>query len=240
MQTEFGDSDMHYDLFIRTVDVNIEDITPDDATGEERELIGKRKYIAVYNPDREKSDIDDLNGKMDLVKMRMSETSDQSDLKKSLGKLRSFVNFSRNGAVMNEKRVPMLRSLAGRFMVVTNTDLPVEDIVEAYKEQWTIERSFRTIKSFLEIRPVGHSKSERIRAHVFVAVLSLLLSRIIEKRTDATVSQIADVLSELKAIPVRIPGGRPILRSVSESADSVLSLLSIPIPKKVLGNTPTQ
>ena len=138
------------------------------------------------------------------------------------------------------KGISMLISLAGRFMVVTNTDLPVEDIEEAYKEQWTIERSFRTIKSFLEIRPVGHSKSERIRAHVFVAVLSLLLSRIIEKRTDATVSQIADVLSELKAIPVRIPGGKLILRSVSESADSVLSLLSIPVPKKVLGNTLTQ
>jgi hypothetical protein len=122
MHTEFGDSDKHDDLFISTVDVNIEGITPDDATKEERELIGKRKYIAVYNPDREKSDIDDLNEKMDLVKMRMSETSDQSDLKKSLGKLRSFVKFSKNGAVMNEKRISMLRSLAGRFMVVMEVE----------------------------------------------------------------------------------------------------------------------
>ena len=125
-------------------------------------------------------------------------------------------------------------------MVVTNTNLPIEGIVNAYKEQWMIERSFRTIKSFLEIRPVGHSKSERIRAHVFVAFLSLILSMIIEKRTGSTISHVADVLSELKAIPVRIPGGKLMLRSVSESADSMLSILSIPIPKKVLGSTLTE
>jgi len=48
------------------------------------------------------------------------------------------------------------------------------------------------------------------------------------------------VLSELKAIPVRIPGGKLMLRSVSESADSMLSILSIPIPKKILGSTLTE
>ncbi len=103
-----------------------------------------------------------------------------------------------------------------------------------------IERSFRTIKSFLDIRPVGHSKSKRIKVHVFVCVLSLLLSKIIEKRTNATVSHVADILSELKAIPVRFPGGKLILRSESENADRMLSLLSIPVPKKVLGNTLTE
>ncbi|MCL4412207.1 MAG: hypothetical protein M1526_02490 [Candidatus Thermoplasmatota archaeon] len=47
---------------------------------------------------------------------------------------------------------------------------------------------FRTIKSFLEIRPVYHRKSERIKAHVLVCVLSLLISRMIEKKTGMTIS----------------------------------------------------
>ena len=37
------------------------------------------------------------------------------------------------------------------------------------------------MKSFLEIGPVGHLRSERLRSHVFVCVLSLLLSRFMER-----------------------------------------------------------
>ena len=74
-----------------------------------------------------------------------------------------------------------LKKLAGRFLIVTNTDLKGDEVVSAYKEQWQIERSFRTIKSFLDIRPVNHRKEERIEAHVFVCVLSLLIARLFEK-----------------------------------------------------------
>ena len=65
------------------------------------------------------------------------------------------------------------------------------------------------MKSFLEIRPVYHRKEERIEAHVFVCVLSLLISRLFEKDMDKkmTRSSIADALSKLKTIPIRIPEG---------------------------------
>ena len=74
-------------------------------------------------------------------------------------------------------------------MIITNTDLPVREVVNTYMDQWRIERSFMTIKSFLEIRPVYHRKSERIKAHVFVCVLSLPISRMIEKRSSLTISE---------------------------------------------------
>ncbi len=53
-----------------------------------------------------------------------------------------------------------MKKLAGRFMIVSDTDLSVEEIVKGYKNLWRIERSFRTIKSFLEIRPV-YSRKDR-------------------------------------------------------------------------------
>ncbi|EQD51333.1 transposase, IS4 family, partial [mine drainage metagenome] len=134
-------------------------------------------------------------------KKRMSEITDQKELKKSLGKLKSLVKFPETGAVLNEKRIEILKKLAGKFLIVTNTDLPENEIVTAYREQWQIECSFRTIKSFLEIRPVYHRKPERIMAHVFVCVLSLLLSRIIEKRSGVTISEASRQLSYLKVTP---------------------------------------
>ncbi len=113
MGMKFGDGDKHGDLFIRTVEVNTEDVTPDDATDEEKELMMKRRYIAVYNPDRERYDLDDLNEKVEVIRKKLSETSDANDLKKSLGKLIPFVSFTKNGYALNEKRIKMLKGLAG-------------------------------------------------------------------------------------------------------------------------------
>ena len=54
-----------------------------------------------------------------------------------------------------------------------------------------------------------------------------------------TISAISDMLSELKAIPVRIPEGIITLRSESENAKKILDLLKIPYPRKVINNTLT-
>ena len=200
----------------------------------------KRKYIAVYNKEREQLDLKDLEDRINVIKKKISEIHDETELKKSLGKMKSLVNFSADGAILNEKRINMLRKLAGRFLIVTNTDLPEREVVFAYKEQWEIERSFRTIKSFIEIRPVYHRKSERIKAHVFVCVLSLLLSRIIEKKTELTISETVRILSQLKVTPVRLQSGIIMIRSESEQVLNLLNKMNIPYPEKITDGARTK
>jgi hypothetical protein len=148
--------------------------------------------------------------------------------------MKSLVNFSADGAILNEKRINILKKLAGRFLIVTNTDLPEREVVSAYKEQWEIERSFRTIKSFIEIRPVYHRKSERIKAHVFICVLSLLLSRIIEKKTELIISETVRILWQLKVTPIRLKSGIIMIRSESEQILNLLNRMNIPYPEKII------
>ena len=212
----------------------------DDYTEEQRKLAEKRRYIAVYNRKREELDLQDLNDKIDTVKKKMSEIQDQKELKKSLGKLKSLVKFTGNNTALNERRIEILKKLAGRFLIVTNTDLNEDEVVSAYKEQWQIERSFRTIKSFLEIRPVYHRKSNRIKAHVFVCVLSLLLSRLIEKKTKITISEAGRILSYLKVTPVRLGPGIVMIRSESEQALDLLNQMNIPYPERILDGARTK
>ena len=119
------------DLVIKKVTISVSDVMKEDSTEEQRTLTGKRRYIAVYNKERE--DLEDLNNKADIVKKKISEIKDQKELKKSLGKMKSLVKFSADGAVLNEKRIGILKKLAGRFLVVTNTDLPEDEVVSAYK-----------------------------------------------------------------------------------------------------------
>ncbi|EQB70531.1 MAG: transposase IS4 family protein [Ferroplasma sp. Type II] len=224
----------------RKVIINVDDVMKDDYTEEQRKLAEKRRYIAVYSREREELDLRDLNDKINIVKKKISDITDQKELKKSHGKLKSLVKFTENNTALNEERINVLTKLAGRFLIVTNTDLQKDEIVTAYKEQWQIERSFRTIKSFLEIRPVYHRKPDRIKAHVFVCVLSLLLSRLIEKKTKITISEARRILSCLKVTPVCPGSGVVMIRSESEQALDLPNQRNIPYPERILDGARTK
>ena len=88
----------------------------------------------MYNRKREDLYLEDLNDKIDIVKRKISELKYQKELKKSLGKMKSLIKFSKNGIVVNEKGIHILEKIAGSSLIVTNTDLPEGEVVSAYKE----------------------------------------------------------------------------------------------------------
>lgn len=72
----------------------------------------------------------------------------------------------------------------GKFLVETSDDtLSLSDIVLGYKQLNDVEQAFRTLKTTLELRPNYHSKDERIRCHIFICFLALILARIVERET---------------------------------------------------------
>ena len=75
------------------------------------------------------------------------------------------------------------------------------------------------------VLPVYRRKPDRIKAHVFVCVLSLLLLVIIEKRlteSHLTIERTAEILREIKAIPVKSPMNM-VYRSESGEAAGILN-----------------
>lgn len=82
------------------------------------------------------------------------------------------LTFTRNeGALAKEA----LRD--GKFLVKTNTKLSSADVVTGYKTLIQVERAFREIKNFLEIRPIYHWNEKRVRGHIFVCVLAYLFEQ---------------------------------------------------------------
>ena len=55
-------------------------------------------------------------------------------------------------------------------------DLPAADIALGYKQLLEVERGWRDMKQILDLRPVNHRLEQRIRAHVVLCWLALLLS----------------------------------------------------------------
>jgi transposase len=56
-------------------------------------------------------------------------------------------------------------------------------IIDIYRGLWRVEDSFRVTKSELETRPLFLSRKDRIKAHFLTCFISLVIVRLIQKRT---------------------------------------------------------
>jgi hypothetical protein len=59
---------------------------------------------------------------------------------------------------------------------VDGNDLGSGDVVSSYKALAQVERAFRAFNTDLDIRPIRHRTEERVRAHVFLRMLSYYIS----------------------------------------------------------------
>lgn len=73
----------------------------------------------------------------------------------------------------------------GYYVIVTSElKMPNNEILDAYRNLWKIEETFKITKSELKTRPVYLSLKEHIEAHFLTCFVSLLLLRLLEKQTD--------------------------------------------------------
>jgi transposase len=85
------------------------------------------------------------------------------------------------GYVKNEKAIEQEEKLDGIFILATSRqDLPADKVVDSYKNLREVEILFDDLKHFVDIHPIRHWVEIRVRAHVFLCVLALLLKRIFE------------------------------------------------------------
>ena len=69
----------------------------------------------------------------------------------------------------------------GLFGIQTNLEkINAKEILNTYRGLWQVEQTFRIAKSNLEIRPVFHYNTDRIRAHFLICYMSLSLIRYVE------------------------------------------------------------
>jgi transposase len=87
--------------------------------------------------------------------------------------------------VIDRDKIRAEERLDGKYLLTTSDpSLSAEDVALGYKQLLEAERSFRDLKGTLLLRPVFHRKDERIRAHVLICFLALVIIRVAETRTD--------------------------------------------------------
>jgi transposase len=127
------------------------------------------------------------------------------------------------------------KRLEGKYVIATTEkDLDVLEAVRIYKELMEVERGFRHLKDVLAMRPIYHRVAPRVRAHIFVAALALLLERLLERRlkeagVEFSAPEAIEATSTIRLVTFRLPG-QPLRRGVSTGsprARQVLQALGI-------------
>ena len=100
---------------------------------------------------------------------------------------------------LDRARIAAEERLDGKYLLTTSDpSLSAEDVALGYKQLLEAERSFRDLKGTLLLRPVFHRKDDRIRAHVLICFLALVIVRLAETRTGETWRTIRAELGQIR------------------------------------------
>jgi hypothetical protein len=124
--------------------------------------------------------------------------------------------------------------LDGKWLLRTSdATLTPEDLAAAYKQLLQVERGWRDMKGALGLRPVFHYREDRIRAHVQLCWLALLLIRVVENATKDTWRNVRDELERMHLVTLATADGQVAQRSATTPGQkTILTALQLPEPAR--------
>jgi len=142
---------------------------------------------------------------------------------------------------VDASRAKAEENLDGKYLLRTSDPkMSAEDIALGYRQLLEVERSWRDLKQVIDLRPVCHRKEERIRAHVILCWLALLLARVAENTCGQTWPELRRQLDRIQVGTFTGPAGTFRQRTeVSPGQAAILEQLGIDPPPRIYQLTPT-
>ena len=219
-----------------TDNMQVKEVTIDDA--------GDR-FVICFNPDEAARDAhvrddllahltDKIDGSDTLSVTKRAELRGQISTKPGLNR---FLRVTLGGLLrIDQAAVKTETRLDGKYLLrCSDPKLSPADIAIGYKQLLQVERGWRDMKSVLDLRPVYHHLEDRIRAHVLLCWLALLLIRVAETTTARTWPTIRAELDRLHLITFTGPAGT--FRQTTELTKTqrdLFAALTIDPPKKII------
>jgi len=124
--------------------------------------------------------------------------------------------------------------LDGKWLLRTSdATLTPDDLAAAYKTLLQVERGWRDMKGALGLRPVFHYREDRIRAHVQLCWLALLLMRVVENATNDTWRNVRHELDRMHLVTLATADGHVAQRSATTAGQkTILAALELGEPAR--------
>lgn len=142
-------------------------------------MVGNRQLIVDYSLDRARRD--KKNRDRTLTKLKQKLATGKAVIRKS----KYFLTQGKNKIVgINNEQVVVDQQFDGLKGYFINKDNPslTQDIISQYHQLWRVEQAFRMSKHDLRERPVFHYRLSRIKAHLTLCFVSLLVMKETEKQ----------------------------------------------------------
>ena len=194
----------------------------------------QRRYIVCRNEDQATKDAHDRLAIVEALVQALKRGE-----KSLIGNngFRRFVTGTGGHWRIDEAKIDEEARYDGKWVLRTNTDLSAAQVALKYKQLWTVEAIFRTMKSQLHTRPVFHKTDDTIRGHVFCSFLALVLRKALQDRLEAAGhvdvewNHVVDDLAGLQEIELNVQGKGYRLRTETKGTlVAVFSACGVALP----------
>jgi hypothetical protein len=202
------------------------------------------RFIICFNPDQAVRDAA-VRAKMITALEETIAGSDELTVTKraelrgkisTMPGLNRFLRVTPGGLLRADKaKAKAEENLDGKYLLRSaDPQMSAEDIAAGYKQLLEVERGWRDMKSVLDLRPVYHRLEERIRAHVILCWLALLLVRVAENQAGQTWPAMRRELQRISIGTFTGPAGTFRQRTgIPNTARDLLTALKIDDPRKI-------
>jgi len=181
-----------------------------------------RRLIVSYSTKRANKDRQTRERKIKKLKDKLKKQ--QSVVRKS-----KYIKTGKNEVLgIDEDKIKHDAKYDGLRGYFTNTELPANTVIEHYHQLWQVEKAFRMSKSDLRERPVYHSKPDRIKAHLLLCFVSLLVMKEAErvlKLAGYSLKQAIELLSRVGTGKVRV--GKVTLELETDLDNEIITILNL-------------
>jgi hypothetical protein len=202
------------------------------------------RFIICFNPDQAVRDAAVRAKLISALEETIGESDQLSATKRAemRGKISTMPGLNRflrvtPGGLLRVDRAKEKaeENLDGKYLLRSaDPQMSAEDIAAGYKQLLEVERGWRDMKSVLDLRPVYHRLEERIRAHVILCWLALLLVRVAENQAGQTWPAMRRELQRISIGTFTGPAGTFRQRTeMPKTARDLLTTLKIDVPSKI-------
>src|SRR6266508_1304509 len=207
------------------------------------------RFVICYNPEQADRDAavrarllaqlaETITGTDKLSATKRAELRGVLSTKPGLNR---YLRVTPGGLLRTDQRaIKAEANLDGKYLLrSSDPHLSAEEIALGYKQLLQVERGWRDMKQVIDLRPVYHRKEERIRAHVILCWLALLLTRTIETTCGDTWPSLRQQLERIKLGTFTGPAGTFRQRTELTSPQrAILAKLQLAEPPRVWQLTP--
>jgi hypothetical protein len=159
----------------------------------EVKLAEDERFLVCHNPEAAERDAQVRSHLLAQLEEMIKDSDRLSPMKRAELKgvistkpgLARFLRTTAGGLLrIDQEAISADEKLDGKYLLrSSDPTLSPKDIALGYKQLAEVERGWRDLKHVLDLRPVYHRKEQRIRAHVILCWLALLLIRVAETKT---------------------------------------------------------